>query len=82
MAKTFANPLKPKRTDFSFTSGVFDYKAIREAAAPNPFGIVPDPPTSTASSVAKWSCDAEQCSQWRDENGVYYGKCEGLCGVG
>ena len=35
-------PLKKKRTDFSFKSGVFDFKYIREHAGENPFGIKPD----------------------------------------
>lgn len=58
MQTTFKRELKPKRTDFSFKSGVFDYAAIRKAAAENPFGIKPDPPV-LVSAPCTYNCGAE-----------------------
>ena len=67
------SPLKPKRTDFSFCSGVFDYKFIREHAAPNPFGIEPGPPP-----VHRWFCSENGCTRWSEgtESG---GTCASYC---
>lgn len=80
------SPLKTKRSDFSFKSCIDDPRAVHEAYdkrfGGNPFGIEPDIPKPITQSVARWSCEAKQCSQWRDENGVHYGKCAGFCGVG
>lgn len=69
--------LKPKRTDFSFHSGVFDYAAIRRAAAPNPFGIEPDAPRKPL-----WVCTQSGCSQIHDPNtNETRGKCAGWCSL-
>lgn len=72
MQTTFSYPLKKPRTDYSFKSGVFDYAAIRKAAAPNPFGILPDKPPVKCSACR---------TTWYD-NGVTDGPgCNGGCGM-
>lgn len=74
---TFKRPLTPKRTDFSFKSGVFDYKYIREHAAPNPFGIEPDAPPVPWSACSNPNCNY----RWRtvDNKSENVGTCAGYC---
>ena len=66
-------PLKPKRTDFSFKSGVFDFKYIREHAGENPFGIKPDLKPLVA-------CTNTGCpAQWDPNKGLWTAGCTGMC---
>lgn len=74
---SFKNPLKPKRTDFSFKSGVFDFKYIREHAGANPFGIEPDLPP-----LALQPCASKDCTYVYDPNSkTSRGKCMGWCAI-
>lgn len=71
-------PLKPKRTDFSFKSFLDDPKFIREHAAENPFGILPDPPQKQLQY-----CNAsKECTYVYDPNMKSgRGICKGFCAV-
>jgi hypothetical protein len=76
-------PLKAKRTDFSFESGVFDYAAIRKVAPPNPFGLEPDKDVKASPVVTSaWVCSNKGCYRWSDSTRNYYGQCAGYCSYG
>lgn len=72
-SQTFKRSLTPKRTDFSFKSAVFDYAAIRKAAAPNPFGITPETKPLTLCTNA--GCTAA----FNPNTGLWGAGCKGFC---
>lgn len=72
--QTFKRPLIGKRKDSPAPNCIFDYRAIREAAAPNPFGLCPD------KLEQKCTADANCHALW---NGTLWSSgCTGVCLMG